>query len=439
MERLGATLGSNVNTYLTPAATALGAAAAVPLRPPSSALGAALGAAAASPAASLGSTLGAAVALPPAALPALADRAAPLGLRTAQAISSSHPVASFFARHMPVRQAGSNLADAMRSTLGGGYDSIASLFGFGSFAGGIAGQVGAPFSPTGPGFAGGMLDSAAPFINASAAKWGIPANFLAAVIARESTGNWQRDGNRYVYLPPRGHNVLPYVGMTDPAVRQYGTDPRSLIGDQAGQIDVLARQLRRLYDDYGNWEAVANVHYSGDPTGKFTPGDSWQYGSTNQSTNMIMNFWRRLEPGFNPNAGVAGAAASMGASAGNAIGTMLGGSSPRISQEFGLTEFSKGHLGGMYSYATNYGVQGHAGLDISLNPGTTLYSPVSGTVVYGGGTNFYTDERYGKGVPGTGELRLKLDNGDEVILGNMEPISVRPGQRVSAGQAVGRS
>src|SRR5690606_35010875 len=156
-------------------------------------------------------------------------------------------------------------------------------------------------------------------------------------------------------------------------------------------------------------------------------------------TNMIMNFWRRLEPGFNPNAGVAGAAASMGASAGNAIGTMLGGSSPRISQEFGLTEFSKGHLGGMYGYATNYGVQGHAGLDISLNPGTTLCSPVSGTVVYGGGTNFYTDERYGKGVPGTGELRLKLDTGDEVILGPMEHISVRPGQRVTAGQAVGRS
>lgn len=303
------------------------------------------------------------------------------------------------------------------------------------FGAGAYGQVGAPFSPTGPSFAGGMLDDAANDINAAAAKYGIPANFLAAVIARESTGNWNRDGNRYVYLPDRGHYILPYVGMTDPAVRQFGIDPRSLIGNRAGQIDVLARNLRRIYDQYGDWEVVANVHYSGDPTGRSTPGDSWQYGSTQHSTNMIMSFWRQLEPGANPKA----AGSPLGGATGGGFDMIFGGQSYPTTQEMGLTNFARQHLGGMYSYATNYGVQGHAGIDIGTPIGTQLYSPVAGTVITAGGTNYYTDDRYGRGAPGSGELKIKLDNGDELILGHMGRINVQVGQRVQPGQLVGLS
>jgi hypothetical protein len=309
-----------------------------------------------------------------------------------------------------------------------GYDAIAAAFGQQ-----IGGQVGAAFDPGSSGL-GGQWQQAAGDINAAAAKWGVPANYLAAVINRESSGDWSRDGGRHAWLGARGYGILPYVGMTDPAVRQFGVDPASIVGNRGAQVDLLARNLRRIFDQYGDWGTVANVHYSGDPSGRSTPKDSFQYGTTGQSTNMIMDFWRRLEPNASLSAG-AGYAAGGGL---GSIETMLGGASPRISQEFGLTDFAKGHLGGMYAYATRYGVQGHAGLDISLNPGTQQFSPVSGTVIIAGGSGYYTDSRYGNRA-GTGELRIKLDNGDEVILGHLGSIGVRVGQRVNVGDLVGLS
>jgi murein DD-endopeptidase MepM/ murein hydrolase activator NlpD len=92
----------------------------------------------------------------------------------------------------------------------------------------------------------------------------------------------------------------------------------------------------------------------------------------------------------------------------------------------------------MYAYGTQYGVQGHAGVDYSMNTGTKLYTPVGGTVIRSGGSGYYTDERFGNRA-GTGELRIKLDNGDEIILGHMQSINVPVGARVSAGQMVGLS
>lgn len=317
-----------------------------------------------------------------------------------------------------------------------GYDAIAAAFG--QQAGG---SLGDPFTPTGPGFAGGNLDSAASDINAAAARYGVPARFLATIIAQESTGDFARDGSRFWYGRPQSGPLLPYVGVfQNTAASRAGMSAgqfQSLIGNRAGQIDLLAQVLRSQYDEIRqqnpayDWMNVASYHYSGRPV-----ADGWadERGVPNtRYVNQTRDLLSRLGGiGSTP-------AGSMGGSLGGSIGTMLGGQSPSISQEFGLTDFARTQLGGQYAYSTAYGVTGHAGLDISLNPGTTLYAPVSGTVVYGGGTNYYTDARYGAGVPGTGELRLKLDNGDEVILGHMQAINVRPGQRISAGQAVGLS
>src|SRR5690606_19567441 len=159
--------------------------------------------------------------------------------------------------------------------------------------------VGSPFTNVGA-IAGGALANAQGAINAAAARHGIPANLLAAIIARASTGNWDRDGNRYVYLPERGYNILPYVGMTDPAVKRVGMDPRSLVGNMEGQIEAAARLIKAISQEeaagYG-WQGVANVYYSGDPTGRTTPSDSWQHGSTQQYGNDILRFWEMLEPG----------------------------------------------------------------------------------------------------------------------------------------------
>jgi murein DD-endopeptidase MepM/ murein hydrolase activator NlpD len=92
----------------------------------------------------------------------------------------------------------------------------------------------------------------------------------------------------------------------------------------------------------------------------------------------------------------------------------------------------------MDGYAGGLGVDGHAGIDYSMNPGSKLYVPVSGTVITTGGRPYYTDSRYGS-RPGTGELRIKLDNGDELILGHMQSINLKVGQRVTPGTLAGLS
>ncbi len=117
---------------------------------------------------------------------------------------------------------------------------------------------------------------------------------------------------------------------------------------------------------------------------------------------------------------------------------MIWGSDFAISQEFGHTEFSLSQPT-MYLYGLAYGLDGrqHTGLDIAMPRGTWLYSPVEGTVKVAGGTPYFTF--YGNGEPGVGELLIETDAGDEVVLGHMGAIAVRPGQRVTTGQFVGLS
>src|SRR6478752_3178556 len=107
-----------------------------------------------------------------------------------------------------------------------------------------------------------------------------------------------------------------------------------------------------------------------------------------------------------------------------------------ITQEFGPTSFSEGN--GIYAYAADYGVEGHPGLDIGAPLNTPLYSPVAGTVVIAGGTDYFTDERFGN-TPGTGELMIQLDDGEQVILGHMSYISVKVGDKVTQLTPVGNS
>lgn len=117
---------------------------------------------------------------------------------------------------------------------------------------------------------------------------------------------------------------------------------------------------------------------------------------------------------------------------------ITGGTPFPIGQEFGPTTWSEGDGAWMYGYARDYGVSGHPGIDVSAPLNTPLYSPVSGTVKIAGGTPYFTDERYGD-TPGTGQLLIELDNGEQVILGHMSYISVKVGDRVSQLTPVGNS
>jgi len=79
----------------------------------------------------------------------------------------------------------------------------------------------------------------------------------------------------------------------------------------------------------------------------------------------------------------------------------------------------------------------HPGNDYGMPYGSRIFSPVGGTVILVG-SGFYNDERQ-MGQPQTGELRLRLDNGHELIFGHMAGIHVTPGARINPGQYVGLS
>lgn len=125
--------------------------------------------------------------------------------------------------------------------------------------------------------------------------------------------------------------------------------------------------------------------------------------------------------------------------AGPALQTIFGGTQPpSIMQEFGQTDYSTSHES-TYTYGTSYGLPPgtHPGVDYGMARGTSLYVPVDGTVVYGGGTGYYTDNN-GDG-PGHGELLIQLANGDQIIMGHMSQINLQPGQHVTAGMLAGLS
>ena len=128
---------------------------------------------------------------------------------------------------------------------------------------------------------------------------------------------------------------------------------------------------------------------------------------------------------------------SAGQLVGAGLATIWGGGDMPIAQEFGDTDYARGNP--LYDYSRQFGVSGHTGLDIGLAHGTPLYAPAGGTVVVAGGSGYYADET-GRHDPATsGELRLRLDSGHELILGHLSRIAVRVGQRVGPGEPVGWS
>jgi murein DD-endopeptidase MepM/ murein hydrolase activator NlpD len=124
------------------------------------------------------------------------------------------------------------------------------------------------------------------------------------------------------------------------------------------------------------------------------------------------------------------------------VASLYGGTIPPITQEFGRTDFSTGSGSDIYDFGSEMGLDGdsHTGWDVGSAVGTNFYMPagLGGTVEIAGGSGFYTDETKGN-APGTGELRINLDNGMQLILGHNAAINVKQGQRVTAGMLLGQT
>lgn len=99
-----------------------------------------------------------------------------------------------------------------------------------------------------------------------------------------------------------------------------------------------------------------------------------------------------------------------------------------VSQEFGVYN---AQLASWYQYAADVGWPAgtHVGIDVAMPQGTPIYASESGTVIQAGWSDSFRPS----------PVWIREDDGDTAIYGHMWEATVRAGQRVRAGQMVGRS
>ena len=288
-------------------------------------------------------------------------------------------------------------------------------------------------------------------IEAAAAKYGVPTNLLKVMIARESSGDWQANSHA-TYLASRGERIVGYTGIMESTARAWGYNFDSLVGNRALQIDAMANGLQRLYSSVGaqyGWDGVISTYYSGKPDQSYTPPDSFQYGTTAEYVADVKKWWAQEDAWTRANGGVLG---GTGGGTGGGSGQVLPesaiwGNLPGVTVTQGnmevndwvLRNTSRKYGGlkdgpGMYDYAVKqFGQMGHPGIDYGMPYGTPIYTPVGGTVTHAG-TGWYGDDR-----GGIGEIRVRLDNGHDLIFGHMASGNVRVGSRINAGDLIGSS
>lgn len=259
-------------------------------------------------------------------------------------------------------------------------------------------------------FAGTALAGQGQTVLSAASEAGVPASVAVAIIKAESS-----------FQTPAGGTRNNFGGLKNPQGGGFADFPdvasglRAVIGNMGSSIYHGLTLKDFLYK------------YLGGPEG----GDVNQYYANVLATISSLGGTTDLNA-------VPVGAPQRPTSGGAGLAGIFGGTVPPIMQEFGHTDYSEAHPS-TYAYGNAYGLEGsqHPGVDYGMARGSQLYVPVSGTVVYAGGTGYYTDQN-GDG-PGRGELLIQLANGDQVILGHMSQIGLQVGQQVTAGTLAGLS
>lgn len=234
-------------------------------------------------------------------------------------------------------------------------------------------------------------------------------------------------------------------GITDPQTDGGLGGARTFQGYQTWEqaIEATAKNLatplyrgKSLQEQIGTW-------YVGPEEWKragINATDRAGNGTVGQYVNVVAGVYKTLGIAVTPTQTATPAPAGSYPVPGGTVGDLAsiwGGGNGPVTQDFGVV--SPGIDQSIYAYGQQMGVTGHTGLDIGLAHGTQLYAPVGGTIIKAGGSGFFVDET-GQYDPRTsGEVRIRLDNGHEIILGHLSHVSVQVGQRVNAGALVGRS
>ena len=290
-------------------------------------------------------------------------------------------------------------------------------------SGGVLGALGGNGSISSPATPGWQpVNRYDPLVQQAAAKYGVPPNLVKSVMRFESNGD------------PRAVSPQGATGLMQIMPGIWNGGNQSQLFDPAYNIDKGAMILKQNYDQYGSWEMAAKAYLG--------LGGADAHGTTSSVYwDRVSGYWKELDGtmGAGSNAG-SGSVMPMSAVWGNIPGVNITQNNLEVS-DWVLRNTSTKYGGlktngrGMYDYAVEqFGQMGHPGVDYGMSYGTKIYSPVGGTVILNGGTGFYSDD--GGGI---GEVRIRLDNGHELIFGHMASSNVQVGQRITAGTPIGGS
>lgn len=305
----------------------------------------------------------------------------------------------------------------------------------GGWAGGAIGQAGQT---------GTKADQANPFLQQASSKYGVPVNFLKAILIRESSGDWQRDGSRLWNGRPQSGPLMPYVGIFKDAWDSWGCegDFHASVGNQQAQIDCLAKGMAGWYkkakqaSPSHDWINVAAMHFSGnfDPNNSFCDENGL---CTSQYTSWFMRDWKK----FDGAQGVGqGPIEGGGSKTSSGIATLWGGGDAKDRlPSWGA--FNIPSTNGLYGYGRAYGMNGinHTGIDIPGKINEPVYTPVAGRVVCAcrgsgeGGCPSFNDVM----AQGCGRIEVETPEGHRVIFGHSGTATVKVGDMVTPGQQIG--
>jgi cell wall-associated NlpC family hydrolase len=106
-------------------------------------------------------------------------------------------------------------------------------------------------------------------LDAAASAKGVPPAVLAAMVNRESSGDW--DANNRIgdvgRFKPDGSidHILPYVGIFETTAQSWGLDWNAMVGNQQAQLDGMATILNGIKQQQGfdSWTDTAAYYFAG--------------------------------------------------------------------------------------------------------------------------------------------------------------------------------
>jgi murein DD-endopeptidase MepM/ murein hydrolase activator NlpD len=264
-------------------------------------------------------------------------------------------------------------------------------------------------------------------------EFGVDPALMAAMAIVESDANqtWPGTGNVITRDDGFGDGLSVGILQVKPRIWQpLVPDADAFTAD--GNIRLATAIMAQAITQHGSWEdALRKVYFPDDDPNRTTQN---AYIRTVRSLLAeIANNTRPVPPA--PQPGTATRAV-------DPIRVIVGGDYPPITYGWLADEGLD-----YYSYGVGHGTQRstqHPGVDVPVPDETPLFTPAAGVVrcvgeagevTWGQGCGFFRDVDGG----GIGNITILLDSGHKMTLGHCSSATVQPGQRVAAGQMVGRS